>query len=121
MGVAGAGPRVLVERLAGPVAERQGTLPAALADHQHHAVLEVQVARAHARDLGTPAAGIQEQQDQGAVAARLDIGPAGTGQVDRSRLEEAIELGDGVQVGLDRTVDLFSRAGGARRRRGGLR
>ena len=64
--------------LADPVAERQGPLAAALADHQHHVVREVHIAQAHAPDLRASAAGVEEQQDQGTVAASLEV-PAGAG------------------------------------------
>lgn len=59
VGVAGTGASVLVDRLAGPVAERQGALAAALADHDHHVVLEVHIAQPHAGDLGAAAAGVE--------------------------------------------------------------
>jgi hypothetical protein len=80
MGVAGTDAQVLVDRLAGPVAERQGALAAAPADHEHHVVLEVHIAQAHATDLRASAAGVEQQQDQGAVAAGLEV-PAGAGGV----------------------------------------
>src|SRR5215211_7009530 len=77
--MASAGAEVLVQRLAGPVAKRQRTIAAALAGHDHHVVLEVEVTQAHAGDLGQAAAGVQQQQDQGAVAAGLEV-PPGTGR-----------------------------------------
>jgi hypothetical protein len=54
-------------------------LTAALAEHQQHVQLQVDVAQLQVGQLGAAGAGVQQQHDDGGVAAGLEA-PAGAGR-----------------------------------------
>jgi hypothetical protein len=65
------GAQVAVQRLAGPPAERQAPLTAALAEHQEHVEVEIDVGELEVGHLGAAGAGVQQQHQQRGVAAGL--------------------------------------------------
>ena len=67
--------QVSVQGLAGLVAEGAGPRATALAQHQRHLVVEVDVLQAQPGQLGAAHAGVDEQPEDGAVAAVLERGP----------------------------------------------
>jgi hypothetical protein len=73
-GVLAAGPnaQVAVECDGRPSAERQRTLPAALAEHEQHVQVEVHVADLETYQLGAARSHVDQQQDQGSVGALLE-------------------------------------------------
>jgi hypothetical protein len=76
--MAGADTEVAVEGLGGPAAERQRALPAAVAEHKRDLEVEVEIGEAHAGNLSAARAHVDQKQDQGRVAASLEV-PAGAG------------------------------------------
>jgi transposase len=69
----GADSEVPVEGLGGPTAERQRALPAALTEHERDLEVEVEIGKAHAGNLGAARAHVDQQQDEGGVAASLEV------------------------------------------------
>jgi hypothetical protein len=61
------------------VAVRQRALAAALAEHQEHVQVEVDVGELQVGQLGASGAGVQQQHDDGGVAAGLEA-PARAGR-----------------------------------------
>jgi hypothetical protein len=51
------------------VAERQGAFAAALAQHQQHVQVQVDVGELEVDQLGPAGAGVEQQHDHGGVAA----------------------------------------------------
>jgi hypothetical protein len=82
--VPGPGPQVSVECLPGLAAERQQALAAALAQHHQHIEVQIDVVQGEADHLFTAGAGVQQQHDQGGVAAGLEAAA-------RARLEQPLQ------------------------------
>jgi site-specific recombinase XerD len=66
-------PQVAVERLGGLAADRERPGAAALAEHPHHPLVQVNVVQRHADTLGAAHAGIDQQQDDGGVAPAGEV------------------------------------------------
>jgi hypothetical protein len=67
------GPQVAVERLGGLAADRQHPGPAALAEHPHDPLVQVDVVQRHAGALGPAHAGVHQEQNDGRVAAASEV------------------------------------------------
>ena len=65
--------KVAVECEGSLAAERQGPLTAALAEHADHVVLEVEVLKAHAEQLGAARAGVEQHHQQRGIAAGVEV------------------------------------------------
>jgi hypothetical protein len=102
------GAEVAVERQGGLAAERQGPLPRTLADHPHDVVLEVEVLKAHAEQLGAARAGVQQHHQQRGVAAGVEVLAGADGEQD-AQLRLAKDR-DG-HVGHGRRLHLRHRSG----------
>jgi hypothetical protein len=70
--VTGASPQVAVQRQGGLAAERQRPLATALAKHQQHVQVEVEVGHPGTHQLGAAGSHVDQQQDQRGVAAVLE-------------------------------------------------
>ena len=79
------GPKIPVERLGGLTADRQRPGPAALAQHPDNPLVKVDVLQGHTDALGRAHAGVDQQQDDGGVAAAGEVSTL-------ERLEQASQV-----------------------------
>jgi hypothetical protein len=94
--VLGSGTEVAVQRQGSHAAEGNHAGPAALAEHHHDLVVQVEVVERDADALGAPQAGVDQQPDDGGVAAGGEVAAL-------ARLEQPAELRVG--KGRDRLLD----------------
>jgi hypothetical protein len=107
--VAGADPQVAVEGDRGLVPERQRPLATTLAQNQEYVQLQVDVGQLQAGQLGPARASVEQEHEQGGVAAVLEALP-GAG---REQPPQAVvwDNRDGL-LGDDRWSQLGHRVGG---------
>jgi hypothetical protein len=65
--------QVAVEGDGGLAAEGQGALAAALAEHQDHVQVQIEVGQAQADQLGPAGAGVEQEHHDGGIAATLEV------------------------------------------------
>ena len=78
--VPGADAHVAVQRHGGLAAVGQGTLAAALAEHDGHVKVQVEVAELKVGQLATTGAGVEQEHDDGGVPAGLEVLASAGGQ-----------------------------------------
>jgi len=71
--VPGADAQVAVQRHGGLAAVGQGTLAAALAEHDGHVKVQVEVAELKVGQLATTGAGVEQEHHDGGVPASLEV------------------------------------------------